>query len=732
MAGSVAALPAATNAFVGRSREIAGLDGALRLARLVTVTGPGGVGKTRLALELARRRARRSSPVVLVDLSGIGEERLVPAAFAAAVDPGGTATGELPAAARVLSGRPRLLVVDNCEHVADAAAAAVTALLGAFPALRILATSREALRVPGEAVWALAPLDRDDAFRLFVTRAEAVRPGAAAGAEGTIDELCRRLEGLPLALELAAARVSVLSPRTILDHVGDRLDVLSADVRGVPRRHRSVRATIEWSFDLLRRDEQDAFARLSVFPASFSLDASGAVARVDLDALGGLVAKSLVAVEPVGGEVRYRMLDALQAYARERLGDGGDAQALRARHLDYFLARAEAVHASDALGGSDAEVAALSVELDNLRAALAWAVEHDRGRGLRLIGASRQAWYRRSQSEGRDWATRLLAGYERPDLARALALLCAGQLAVAHQDHAAARGLLSDAAELAERLENAGVLAAVLHYRGLSGMLARDLDPAERDLGRSVDLFRRLDQRQGVGRGLGILGLVLLYRGDPDGARRVLEEGLSAARDGDDAWGQGQVGLALGLTAKATGDADAALEHLRAAVRALRRASDRTILGVALGTIAGLAVADDPRRALRLAAAAVAARQSIGGSYPAGTLTELERVRRAGTEALGHEAESEWRAGLRLDDDAIAALVEDRSPAPARGPLTVRQLEVARLVADGLTNAQVGARLHLSERTVENHVFNALTALGLHNRVQLATWVTEQDGRRRA
>ena len=729
MALTASRLPAAADSVVGRSREIGAVDDALRLARLVTVTGPGGVGKTRLALEVARRRARKSTTVLLVDLSAIGEERLLAVAFADAVGIRGATANAVADVVRFLAEANGLMVVDNCEHMADAAAAAVSSLLAGCPKLRILATSREALRVPGETVWALAPLEPDDAFRLFVERAEAARPGASAGAEALIERICGRLDGLPLSIELAAARASVLSPSEILARLGDRLDLLSGHMRGAQRRQRSLRATIEWSFDLLSPEEQTGFARLTLFPGSFSLDAAEAVADVGLDMLSGLVAKSLVTVEPSsGGELRYRMLDTLRAYGRERLAGSGETDELCARHLAFFAARSKAVHESSALGGSDTEVRALSEELGNLRAALAWAIDHDRPAGLRLIGASRQAWYRRSQAEGLAWANRLLKSHPDPDQARALGLLCAGHLAVGHQDHAAARARLVEAVELAERLGDTGVLAAALHYLGLSGMLSRDLDAAERDITRSVALFRGLAQEQGVGRGLGVLGFVFLYRGDRAAADAVFEEALPAVRACDDAWGQGQVLLGLGLTAKAAGDIGVAIEHLSKSVLALATTGDATIQGVALGTIAGLTLRKDPAQALRLAGAATGLRERVGGRYPPATVDELVTVRRVGLESLGPEtAEIAWQAGRRLDPAGSAALVQGRRSPSAPGPLTARQLEVARLVAEGLTNAQVAARLHLSERTVENHVFNALATLGLHNRVQLATWVTAQQ-----
>ena len=627
-----------------------------------------------------------------------------------------------------------LLLVDNCEHLADASAEAVTSLLEGCPKLRVLATSRETLRVPGETVWALAPLALDEAFALFVERAEAARAASASGSEAEIEEICARLEGLPLAIELAAARVSVLSPQAILERLGGRLDLLSVDGRGTPTRHRSLHATLEWSYGLLEEQEKASFPRLAIFAGDFSVEAAGAVAGVGLGMLAGLVAKSLVVAVPrPGGEVRYRLLEVVRAYARELLSSAGEVDELAARHLAYFLVYAEEVHESNALGGADAEVRSLADELDNLRSAVQWAGDHDPNGGLRLIGASRQAWYRGSPTEGLTWARRLVETHPEPDRARALGLLCVGHLAIAHHDHAAARPPLRGAVELAERLHDNGILAAALHYLGLSAMLSRDLDAAERHLTRSIALFRTLGQTQGVGRSLGILGLVRLYGGDPAGAAAVLEEGFHVVRGCDDAWGQGQVLLASGLTAKASGDPTRALDYLSRAVGVLGSTGDATILGVALTTIGGLILQRDPARALRLAGAAIGLRERIGGAYPPGTVDELNAIRRAGTEALGEAtAAREWEAGRRVDAAEALRIVDGRRPRPAGSPLTTRQLEVGRLVADGLTNAQVAARLHLSERTIENHIFNALRALGIHNRVQLAAWVTERSREGRA
>ncbi len=728
MSPTVPVLPASIDRFVGRARQVTEVDQALRRARLVNVIGPGGAGKTRLALEIARRRARRPSPVFLVDLSGVAEEQRVPAAFADALGVPGASSDAIPDVVRVLAGTSGLLVVDNCEHVIDAVAPALTALLEGCPKLRVLATSRQTLRMSGETVFPLGPLHQEEAVRLFVDRAQAVRPDALAGTEAAVEEICSRLEGLPLALELAAARVSVLSPPTILSRLEGRLDVLSGEGREGPPRHHSLRETIEWSVDLLSREERAGFTRLAVFPGSFSLEAAEATARVDLDTLDSLVTKSLVSTLAASeGQLRYRMLDTLRSYALERLRATGQEEELRERHLRFFVVRAEAAHDSGALGGSWSEVQALCEELDNLRLALAWSVDHDARAGLLLIGTTREGWFLRGQTEGRAWATRLRELHRDPDRSRALGLLAAGQLAAAHQDHSAARPLLLESIELAERLGEARVVGDACHRLGVSAMLSRDVDEAERSLARSVELFDELGLAQGVGRGRGILGVLRLNQGDLAGAREILTEALATLRDCRDPWGKGQVLMGLGLTAKSAGDVGPALDLLSQAVTSLAVAGDATILGVALVSLAALTVPEDPRRALRLAAAAVGCRERIGGRYPPATTGELEAVRRSAAEALGADvAEAEWDAGLALNPADSAALVAGQPARAEPGPLTARQLEVARLVADGLTNAQIARQLHLSERTVENHVFNSLGQLRLRNRVQLATWIAER------
>ena len=728
MVGIGSGLPAATNRLVARDADAAGLIDGLRAARLVTVTGPGGVGKTSLALQVARELDRGSANVALVDLSQLDDPVRVPAAVAEAVraaDASGEAIDDI---ARLLAGIDVLLVLDNCEHVQDAAAHAVQALLERCPQLRVLATSRETLRLSGELVWTLGPLAPDDAVELFTERAEALRPGAG-GDRAAIEEICARLDGLPLALELAAGRTSSLSAETILARLDDQAALLTTRRRGMPPRHRSLRAAIEWSVKLLSDPERQAFGRLSSFPGSFSLEAAEAVADAGLDIVDELVAKSLVSLAAGGdGAVRYRLLDTIRAYGRELLDASDDHEQLRTRHLAFYAGLADRVQSVNALGGSDADVRMLADELPNMRMALDWAAQHDPSAGLRLIGAGREAWFARNQAEGMERATRLLEQHRSADRSRALGLLCAGRMAVAHQQHSDAAAWLTEATRIAHVLDERGIEASALHYLGISGMLARDLDLAAVRLHDSIAMFRELGQHQGVGRGLGVLGFVKLYQGQGAAAQRVFEDALAIVESLDDAWGVGQVSLALGLTAKSAGDTAAAIAHLSRAIVALVAAGDAAILGVAVSTLGALTLEDDPRRAVRFAAASAAFRARIGGEYPAGTVAEMDTIRSRATERLGQqEFDSEWEAGLRLSPAAIAELIDPKPRQRAVGPLTARQREVADLVAEGLTNAQIAARLHLSERTVENHVFNAISALSLHNRVQLATWVAREN-----
>ena len=726
MQGSTS-VPARMDRFVGRIRETAAVEQAVGRSRLTVVTGPGGIGKTRLVLEIARRRSHRGLPVLFVDLGVIARTDEVPTVVARAL--GLTQTGPDPTAdvVRVLADTAGLVVVDTCEHVAAGAAAIIGAMLLGCPKLRVLATSRQRLGVSGARIVTLGPLALDEAVALFVERAQAVRPDAVLDTGAEARRLCSTLDGLPLALELAAARVAVLTPSTILSRVEHRLDLLSDRTRGGHERHRSLRATMEWSFGLLSTNEQAGFARLAIFAATFSLDAAEAVADVDVDMLGALINQSLVHVlVQRDGELRYRILDTLRSFAREHLDELAIGEhELQGRHLRFLTSLAEAAYESGTPVGAETYLRAVADEIDNMRAVLDWSVQHDAHTGLRLIGATREVWFRHAQSDGLNWAVRLLDLCPEPDPARGRALLAAGVLTMAHQNHAAARRWLLDADEVAELTCDTALQAATHLYLGTGAMLAGQLDTAEHHLHRSIALFDQLGQHQGLGRAAGVLGVVRFQQGAREAAHRLFDDELTALGVFDDPWGRAHAHTYLGMLAKGEGDTKTATNHLRQAATILTPTGDTTISGVALAAMGAVLADRQPQLACRLAGAAAGRKQRAGGSYPPWTMRDLDTVRNTAIVRLGAEAaQADFEAGRHLTPDELMRLLTKPTRRTSRGPLTPRQADVAQLVAQGLTNAQIAHRLHLSERTIENHIYGALTRLGLHSRVQLATWTT--------
>ncbi|WP_063774131.1 AfsR/SARP family transcriptional regulator [Streptacidiphilus rugosus] len=419
-------VPRPLTSFVGREPELAGLAHALGAARLVTLTGPGGTGKTRLALEAAARYATDSRTACFVDLSRVGDEAaLVPALLGAlgvreggVIGPGGPGGDPAARLAPALSRRgDLLLVLDNCEQIVAEVAALAEGLLAACPELRILATSREALAVPGELVRPLDPLPAAEALRLFAERAAAVRPGfaAEAPAEGdAVAEICRRLDGLPLAIELAAARLRLLTPRQIADRLDDRFRLLTGGSRTAQPRQQTLRAVVDWSWDLLPESERTLLRRVSVFSGGWTLAAAEAVCDLGddtLDLLGALVDKSLVvAYQPdAAGEMRYRMLETVRAYAADQLAAADEQRAQADAHLACFLgfaAEAEPyLRTADQLDW----LARLAADNDNLNAALRHAIATDTDSALDLLACLSAYWMLRGlRTEGRAPAQRLL------------------------------------------------------------------------------------------------------------------------------------------------------------------------------------------------------------------------------------------------------------------------------------------------------------------------------------
>ena len=399
--------------FVGRDAELAQVRELLTENRLVTLTGAGGAGKTRLAIQLAAQLTGEfGDGVWYVDLAPITDPELVPITVARALGlPDQPGRSTMDTLTRFIADRQMLVVLDNCEHLLDASAALVDALLGAAAGLTLLATSREPIGVAGEVSWRVPSLSlADEAIELFTDRARRARPDFAVSDDNAaaVGEICCRLDGLPLAIELAAARVRALSLAEILDSLHDRFRLLTGGARTAVRRQQTLRASVDWSHALLTEPERVLFRRLAVFLGGFDLDAAQAVAgsgEVEryqvLDQLTLLVDKSLVVADDSGGRTRYRLLETVRQYALEKLGESGEADAVRSRHRDYYTALAAAV---DAPAGSDYEqrLEQAEIEIDNLRAAFSWSRENsDVELALALASSLQPLWLRAGPRPGR-------------------------------------------------------------------------------------------------------------------------------------------------------------------------------------------------------------------------------------------------------------------------------------------------------------------------------------------
>jgi predicted ATPase/class 3 adenylate cyclase len=535
-------LPTPPTPLVGREREVAELRKLLAEddVRTVTITGPGGSGKTRLALELAAQPALDfPDGIFFVELAAVSEPPLALTAIAHAVGVEESAGSLEAALERFLVRRAALLVLDNLEQVLGASPL-VARLLAAAPRLKVLATSRIPLRIRGEREYPLGGLSSADAVALFAERASAVRPDFSAGE--AVAELCAALDGLPLALELAAARVRALPPEQLLERLSDRLALLAGGARDLPERHRTLRAAVDWSHELLEPSGREALARLGVFSGGFTLAAADAVCGVDVFGLESLAEHSLLKTQ----DGRFQMLETIRAYAIERLEERGEAEEIRLRHAEHFADFAESAELTVLRGKEQGKwIDHVEAEHDNLRAALSWA--HDVGETeleLRIAGALRGFWYVRSYlGEGRRWyAQALVAEGPQPPAPRAKAL----------------RGALT----LAQRQGR--------------------LDDAQRYADEALELYRQVGDEEGIQTALNNLASIAVSRNETERARELFEESRALAVRRGDRWGDALTGSNLGYLALTVGDLDSAESHLRASLALLRElgANEETAIPV--------------------------------------------------------------------------------------------------------------------------------------------------------
>ncbi|MDQ3283575.1 MAG: NB-ARC domain-containing protein [Acidobacteriota bacterium] len=662
--------PVSLTRLVGREPELRDIERLVSAQRLTTLTGVGGSGKTRLASEVALRLDwKRADSVAWVELAACSDPQLVPQQIAAVLALRNTAgCGTVAAIVEALRERELLLVLDNCEHVIDACAELTSTLLAQCPRLNVLATSREPLGVAGERVWPVPPIAANEAAELFVDRAAAVEPSFALTESNrdVVLEICRRLDGIPLAIELAAARVRVLTPEQILARLEDRFAILAGGARTAIARHRTLRATIDWSYALLTAREQTLLARLAVFSGSFALEQVEVVCscpEIDasemLDLLCSLVDKSLVVANRKTA-VRYSLLETIREYASEKLAAMSDAVDVQRRHALAFLAIARDA-APEMMTGTVARFDRLDADHDNVRAALTWSLDHEPDAiALPLAAAFRWYWYYRILwSEGLRWMSRAL---ERSSDAlttdRAGALTAAGTFSVFLGDLERGRGQLERAESMWRTLHAPRELALTLIPLAQTLATMGDLDAAEQRAAEGLAVARTDGSEWEVAYCLtNGAAFIAQRRGDFDAADRALEEA-------ERIWTPTRhvLGLPLVLNARAVvalrrNDLRAAARFARAALNETRARSDGWFSARALRILAF--TSPDPHRAARLLGAAGAMLRAMAAGMLLHEKGDHDRLVARLRESLGDDVfESALRegSGMTFDDACELAL----------------------------------------------------------------------------
>lgn len=732
-------LPRPPTSFVGRETELAEARSLLAGSRLLTLTGPGGVGKTRLAIELARRSASEfSDGASFVPLAAVRDPALVPVEIARALglqDSRGSAL--LDHLSANLSGREILLVLDNMEQVLEAGAF-VADLLAATDAVHVVVTSRAPLHLAWEQELPVPPLS--EAVQLFALRASASVPGFSLtdGNAATVGRIAERLDGLPLAIELAAARVRVLPAEAILERLDDSLALLVSDSRDVPNRQRTLRATIAWSHELLSEPARRLFAVCSVFRGGIDLaaleDVCSATGSGDslLDPVTELVDHSLLRRADRGEAPRFKMLETVREFAAEQLADGPGQQVTRDAHAQVFWRLVEHLPRPPA-APNRAGLDLLELEHDNLRAALDHCSATDSGTALRIANRLSGFWSIRGHfSEGRRHLATLRELVPDHDPEWGDALTCEAWLATDQGDREAALPLLERAVERAtaagDQVREAEALLCRGRIRGITG------DPAGfgDDIERSLALHEASGDPAGLAGALWLAGAAAHFQGDGLLAMQRLERSVALSAE---------VGLSviwaralqlLGVVRLDNDDMSGAEAALAEALPEILDLGDRFAVPIGLSGLAGLAARRGrSRSALRLAGAAAAYESVNQTNRPQFIRALLDRWLVPVLDEVGTAArrlQDEGR-GMPLNE-AIAAGLDPRPEDPwrmgASPGLTGREREIAALAARGLTNRQIAQHLVLSVRTVETHVGRALTKLGFSTRGQLTVWAHEE------
>jgi predicted ATPase/DNA-binding CsgD family transcriptional regulator len=759
--GRLGVLGGELTGFVGRRRELASVREALASARLVTLTGPGGIGKTRLAMRaVAEMRRGFRDGARVAELAALRDPALLAAEVARSLGLlDRSSRWGIAALAEGLASRQMLVVLDNCEHLRDACAVLASALLRTCPELLILATSREVLGVSGEVTLPVPsmPVPAEgglpgaesllgyESVRLFAERGAAVLPGFAVddGNGQAVAELCRRLEGIPLAIELAAVRLRSLSPGQILARLGDRFGLLSLGDRAQPR-HETLQAALTWSYDLLTEVEQALWARCSVFTGSFDLDAveavcagEGIVPGAVADLVDALVTKSVLLRRPGAGQARYVLLDTIREYGLRRLQEAGRERPLRQRHRDWYAALAAR---QEGLGAHQVQwIDCLDANHQNLRAALEFCLNQpdEAAAGLRMACDLWLYWESRGHlTEGRRLID-ALTGQAGAGMLRARGMWVAGYLALVQGDAGAARRWLEHALMAGQSLGAAEAVAYASQFLGralwFTGETPRGTELTEEALGR----HRTAGDWQGVVLTLVQLGVMRTLTGRPETAVGLLEECAAQCQAHGERWNRSYALWGLGLATWLLGDRDRAEEAQRTALGIKRDVGDQVGTALCLDALAWVeASRDQAVTAAGLLGAAATAWNTIPATLPEPLAPHREAAVTRARAALGNVSFTAHLA--RAQAMPTAAAVAAALGEPARGAtgspvgatpglLTPREREVAVLIARGLSNREIAAGMVISVRTAETHVQHIMVKLGFTARSQIAAWAAAGD-----
>ncbi|MGF6884678.1 putative ATPase/DNA-binding CsgD family transcriptional regulator [Nocardia sp. GAS34] len=757
-------VPADITSFVGRRQDIAAVRQLIRVTRLVTLTGIGGVGKTRLALRVARG-VQHTFPegVCFVELASLKDPALLAHTV---IDALGieeqSARKPMTVLCDYLSRRRMLIVLDNCEHLVEAAANLADGILRAASGVRILATSRQPLRISGERIYPVAPLpapDPDDpvepgtgiqfpAAALFADRAAAVIPEFTLTEDNSaaVVRLCHRLEGIPLAIELASVKLRALTVDELVNRLDDRFQFLQEGSRDLPQRQQTLTALIDWSHDLCTPAEQALWARASVFAGGFGIDALEAVCTDDtlperdiVDTVAGLVDKSIFIREEQGQRIRFRMLETVRTYGQARLIASGDESSLRRRHRDWYLNLMETA-GEQWVGPRQREWASLlRAEHANLRRALEYCLSQpgEARVGLRMAAVF-WFWFAMGYMiEGRLWLDRALMLDTEPSRERAWALATDAYIAVFQGDEAAATALSEQAYDLAVRLDDPAVMAYAKHMLGVRLFLHTDLSGAIPLFVEARELYTHTDVAAQYRDNLQLdFATACILLGQLDRAAELVDGLLERCTAAGEHWELSWALWQRGWLELIHGELDRAEADLCEALRICRFFHDTLGIAFQLDALACTTMATgDAERAATLFGGTETVWRTLGfpliGSIH--LLAYRDRFKNMARRKIGNaefDAAFERGSALTTEETLALALREHAKPVPetlrAGSLLTRRQREVADMVAAGLSNKEIAKRLVISQRTAEHHVESILTKLDFNTRTQIASWVMEQ------